>query len=129
MRGLRRVLGAEGLRVVRDLRGISPGLARLLAEFPFADIYARRGLPLRTRELCAIAALAALGHPRAQLQMHVHGALNVGCTPAEITEVILQTTVFAGFPAALNGMAVVREVFAQRVRPAGRPRRSTLRKS
>jgi 4-carboxymuconolactone decarboxylase len=46
--------------------------------------------------------------------VHIEGALNVGCTRAEITEAIMQTAVFAGFPAALNGLAAAKEVFAER---------------
>jgi 4-carboxymuconolactone decarboxylase len=46
--------------------------------------------------------------------VHIHGALNVGCTREEITEVIMQMAVYAGFPAALQGLAAAKEVFAGR---------------
>jgi 4-carboxymuconolactone decarboxylase len=46
--------------------------------------------------------------------VHLHGALNVGCTREEVIEVILQMAVYAGFPAALNGMFAAKEVFAER---------------
>jgi 4-carboxymuconolactone decarboxylase len=55
-----------------------------------------------------------MGTAMPQLKVHVHGALNVGCTPSEIVEVILQMAVYAGFPAAINGLNVVREVFQER---------------
>lgn len=45
--------------------------------------------------------------------MHVHAALHVGCTPHEVVEVVMQMAVYAGFPAALNGLAVVREVLGE----------------
>ncbi len=57
------------------------------------------------------AALTALGHAQPQLKVHLHGALNVGCTREELVEVIIQMAVYAGFPAALNGMATAKEVF------------------
>ena len=60
------------------------------------------------------AALTALGHCQPQLAEHVHGALNVGCTPEQIVEVVIQMAVYAGFPAALNGMHTVKTVFAER---------------
>ena len=46
--------------------------------------------------------------------MHLHGALNVGCTRDEIVEVLMQMAVYAGFPAALNGLFAAKEVFAER---------------
>ena len=77
------------------------------------DISSRSGLSLRERELATVAALCALGHAAPQLKVHVHAALHVGCTPVQIVEVVMQMAVYAGFPAALNGLAVVREVFAE----------------
>ena len=61
-----------------------------------------------------MAALTALGHCQPQLAVHVHGALNVGCTPEQIVEVVIQMAVYAGFPAGLNGMHTVKAVFAER---------------
>jgi 4-carboxymuconolactone decarboxylase len=61
-----------------------------------------------------VAALTALGNATPQLKVHIHGALNVGCTPAEIVEVMLQMAVYAGFPAAINAINVARDVFNER---------------
>ena len=58
--------------------------------------------------------MTALGHCQPQLNVHINGALNVGCKPEEIREVIIQMAVYAGFPAALNGMLVAKEVFIDR---------------
>jgi 4-carboxymuconolactone decarboxylase len=71
-------------------------------------------LDLKSREIATVAALTALGYALPQLKVHIHGALNVGCTREEITEVILQMAVYAGFPAALNGMFAAKEVFGER---------------
>ena len=110
-RMLKRVDGPAGLDVVERLGQLFPDFARLVLEFPFGDIYTREGLGLRERELATVAALCALGNAAPQLKVHLHAALHVGCTPAEVVEVVMQMTVYAGFPAALNGLAVVREVF------------------
>lgn len=59
-----------------------------------------------------IAALTALGNATPQLKVHLQAALNVGVTREEIVEVLMQMAVYAGFPAALNGLAAAREVFA-----------------
>jgi len=106
--------GEAGRRVIESLTDLAPDLARYIIEFPFGDVYSRPGLDLRARELATVAALTALGNARPQLEVHLHGALNVGCTRQEIVEVIIQMAVYAGFPAALNGAAAARTVFAER---------------
>ena len=111
---LREIHNERGEKVIDNLKEISPDLARYTVEFPFGDIYSRPGLDLKTRQIATIAALTALGYALAQIKSHIHGALNVGCTRDEITEVILQMTVYAGFPAALNGMLAAKEVFQER---------------
>ena len=109
---LQRVDGKGGEAVVDSLRDIAPDFARYLIEFPFGDIYARPGLDLRSREIATIAALTALGNAEPQLKVHIAAGLNVGLTQEEITEAIMQMAVYAGFPAALNGLFAARDVFA-----------------
>ena len=109
---LQRVDGKGGEAVVDSLRDIAPDFARYLIEFPFGDIYARPGLDLRSREVATIAALTSLGNAAPQLKVHIAAGLNVGLTQEEITEVIMQMAVYAGFPAALNGLFAAKEVFA-----------------
>jgi len=108
---LREVDGDAGVAVVEALGRAFPAFATYVVEYPFGDIYARPGLGLREREIATVAALCALGNAAPQLRVHLHAALHVGCTPSEIVEVIMQMSVYAGFPAALNGLAAVREVF------------------
>jgi 4-carboxymuconolactone decarboxylase len=114
MRRLAEVDGEAGQRVIDAMQGVAPDLARYVIEFGFGDVYSRDGLDLRTRELATVAGLVALGHAQPQLKVHVHGALNVGCTPAEIVEVIIQMALYAGFPVAVNAAASARDVFAER---------------
>ena len=117
---LNEIDGEAGQQVIQSLRDICPDLAQYIIEYPFGDIYQRDGLDLATRELITVAALTALGRCEPQLNVHINGALNVGCTPKAIIEVILQMSVYAGFPAALNGMFVAKEVFITRgCLPAG----------
>ena len=103
-----------GERAEAALAAIAPDFAELLFEFPFGDIYARPGLGLRDREIATIAALCAMGTARPQLEVHINAGLNVGLTRQEITEVLIQMAVYVGFPAALNGLAAARSVFAAR---------------
>ena len=106
--------GDQGKRVIEALKDIAPDFADLIIEFPFGDVYSRPGLDLKSREIATVAALTAMGTARPQLKVHVHGALNVGCTRQEIIEVMIQMAVYAGFPAALNGLFVAKEVFDER---------------
>jgi 4-carboxymuconolactone decarboxylase len=110
---LQEIDGGAGEQVVESLAGIAPDFARYLIEFPFGDIYSRPGLDLRSREIAVVAALTALGNAAPQLKVHIHAALNVGVTREEVIETIMQMAVYAGFPAALNGLAAAREVFAR----------------
>lgn len=110
---LREIDGEAGDRVLESLDGIAPDFARYLIEFPFGDIYSRPGLDLKSREIAVVAALTALGHAAPQLKVHIQAALNVGVTRTEVVETIMQMAVYAGFPAALNGLAVAKEVFAE----------------
>ena len=115
--------GMENLKIMnpdsykdleKSLNDVAPDMARYIAEFPYGDIYSRPGLDLKTRELVTVASITTLGNAQPELKSHVHGALNVGCTPTEIIEVIIQMAVYAGFPAAINGLNTAKEVFEER---------------
>ncbi|WP_108652408.1 carboxymuconolactone decarboxylase family protein [Dongshaea marina] len=106
--------GRAGEEVISSLSEINPALARYTVEFGFGDIYSRSELDLRSREIATVAALTTLGHAQPQLKVHINAALNVGCTPREILEIITQMAVYAGFPAALNASFTAKEVFDER---------------
>ncbi len=111
---LQEIDGAAGENVINALKDIAPDFADLLIEFPFGDVYSRDGLDLKSREIATVAALTAIGTASPQLKVHIHGALNVGCTQQEIIEIMIQMAVYAGFPAALNGLFTAKEVFDER---------------
>ena len=118
-RALDEIDGKAGHDVIAALADIAPDFARYVIEFPFGDIYSRPGLDLRAREIATIAALTALGNASPQLKVHIEAGLNVGLSREEITEVIMQMAVYAGFPAALNGLFAAKEIFALRATPSG----------
>lgn len=108
-------MGGESVQsMLGNIQDLSPDLARITVEFPYGDILSRPGLDLRSRQIATVAALTALGNAPVQLRAHIDMALAVGCTEEEIKEVIIQMAVYAGFPAALNGMAAAQEVFSAR---------------
>lgn len=114
LKKLQEIDGEAGAKVMESLAGIAPDLGRYIVEFGFGDIYSRPGLDLKSREIATVAALAALGNCAPQLNVHINAALNVGVTPQEVIEVLIQMAGYAGFPAALNAVFVAKEVFAER---------------
>ena len=108
------IYGERGNTLIASLQDIAPDLATYVVEFAFGDIHCRPGLDLKSREIATVAALTSLGTAGPQLRAHIGAALTVGCTPQEVVEVIMQMALYAGFPAALNGIQAAREVFAER---------------
>ncbi len=100
-------------RTKKSLDDIAPDMVRYLMEFVFGEISSRPGLDMKSREITAVAALTALGTAPNQLKVHIKGALNCGCSREEVVEVLMQTLVYAGFPAALTGLRLAKEVFAE----------------
>ncbi len=114
MAALGTITGDGAGKMVESLRDIAPELADWTINFAYGDVVSRPQLSLHTRELATVAALTALGNAAPQLKSHIKGALNAGCTPREIVEVIMQMSVYAGFPAAINGILAAKEVFTER---------------
>jgi len=112
---LKQMLGAPGEQAIENIARISPDMANYVVEFIFGDIHSRPGLDLKTRELAAVISIATRGGAEPQLRAHLHGALNVGWSEQEIIELMIELAVYAGFPAALNGLYAARDVFAERV--------------
>jgi 4-carboxymuconolactone decarboxylase len=110
---LSRIHGHIGESVMNALSDIAPDFARFIIEFPYGDIYARGILSAKERQIATIASIVTLGNAPTELKAHIQGGLNVGCSRQEIVEVIMQMAVYAGFPAALNGLLVAKEVFAE----------------
>ncbi|MCD7935449.1 MAG: carboxymuconolactone decarboxylase family protein [Tannerellaceae bacterium] len=98
-------------QVLKDNYGeLSPELVQFTIEYGYGDIFSRDNLEMKYRQVATIAALATLGNAQPQLRFHIEGALQIGLGKEEIKEVLLLMTVYAGFPAAINGMNVWKEV-------------------
>ncbi len=99
--------------IFMELEDVAPDLSRFVVEFPYSEIYTRDEVDLKTRELCTVAAITVLG-AIPQLKDHINAALNVGNSPSEIVEIIMQMSAYCGFPKAINGIVAAKEVFAER---------------
>ncbi len=97
--------------------GTAPDLAQLSIDFAFGEALAREGLDHKAKLLAIIAMLAASGNRNDALRLHLAGALANGVMREEIIELLIQLSVYRGFPSALNAFSIARNVFALGVLP------------
>ena len=109
------IFGAEQAQLIRaSLKELSPELARLGIDFPFGEFYAKDDLlDLKTREMITLSTLITQG-TLPQLEIHMHAALNVGCTPVQIEQAILQMIIYVGMPKTINAMKVFKKVLDEK---------------
>ena len=91
---------------------LAPEFFKLVTEFCFGMFWARPQLDLRSRSLCTVAQLAALGKTD-ELRGHLAGALNLGISREELIEVLMQTACYAGVPAAVQALNAAAAVLAR----------------
>ena len=84
----------------------------LLTRYAWGEIWSRPGLPRQTRSMLTLAMMVALNRPE-ELRLHLRAALNNGVTREEIREVLLQTAIYCGVPAANSAFHLAQEVFAR----------------
>ncbi|HEY2421128.1 MAG TPA: carboxymuconolactone decarboxylase family protein [Neobacillus sp.] len=109
---LKEVVGQGAEDTLGKLKRIAPDVGVLLAEY-FGDIYSRKALNLKTREMVTFTVLAATGKIP-QLKVHLRATLNVGWTIEEINEVIITMIPYVGFPTVLNALEVVQEFIEEK---------------
>ena len=103
----------QGERPFDLWRAFDKDLAKDLSLFITAQMYAREKIPHTVRQLITVAALTVLSRPE-DLRLHIHAALNVGCTAQEIAEVIFQTAVYGGMPATNQALKTLRSVLEEK---------------
>ncbi len=122
---LEKMLGAGDARRVRAAwRKLEPDFERYVVTFLSGEIWSRPGLDRRTRSLCTIAVLAALGRTNG-LALNFRMALRNGATRSEILETLLHIAPYAGFPATWDALVLAARVFSERT--AGRQSKRSLR--
>lgn len=104
------VMGAAFVqRAMDNTTALTEPMQDWINEHAWGSTWQREGLPKATRSLVTIAMLAALKAPK-ELQGHVRGALNNGCTVSEIQEVLLHSAVYCGAPAAQEAFRAAQDV-------------------
>jgi 4-carboxymuconolactone decarboxylase len=110
MRVRREVLGDDHVdRAVENTTDFTRDFQELITRYAWGEVWARPGLDRRTRSCITLTALVALNH-QDELKMHVRAALRNGVTPDEIKEVLLQTAIYCGVPAANRAFAIAQSV-------------------
>ena len=109
----RAVLGDEHVdRAAARATDFTADFQDLITRYAWGEIWTRPGLDRRTRSCITLTALVAGGHDQ-ELAMHVRAALRNGLTPEEIKEVLLQTAIYCGVPAANSAFAIAQEVLVE----------------
>ena len=109
----RAVLGDEHVdRAIARTTDFTADFQDLITRYAWGEIWTRPGLDRKTRSCITLTALVAGGHEN-ELAMHIRAALRNGLTPDEIKEVLLQTAIYCGVPAANSAFAVAQEVLAE----------------
>ena len=107
----REVLGAEHVDAsISQADDFSRPLQELVTEYCWGTVWSRPGLDRKTRSLINLAMLTALNRPH-EVKLHVRGALNNGCSKNDIMEVLLQTAIYCGVPAAMDSLRGAKEIF------------------
>ena len=107
------VLGAEYVdRSIANVDEFNKPFQKLVTEWCWGEVWTRPGLDKKTRSLLNLAMLTALNRPN-EVRLHVRGAINNGVTKAEIQEVLLQTCIYCGVPAALESFRIASEVIKE----------------
>jgi 4-carboxymuconolactone decarboxylase len=107
------VLGAEFVEnAIASADDFNRPLQELVTEYCWGACWTREGLPRKTRSMLNLAMLTALNRPH-ELKMHVKGALRNGVTKEEIREVLLQTAIYCGVPAAVDAFRTAKEAIKE----------------
>lgn len=115
----RAVLGDEHVdRAIERTTEFTAPFQEFITRYAWGSVWTREGLDRRTRSAVTLAVLGALGREN-EIAMHVRGALRNGLTPAEIAEVLLHMSVYAGVPAANAAFAVAQPVIEAETAPGG----------
>ena len=111
MTQIRKQLGPMADAYIRNIKALAPEFAWVNVTFPFGELYPRKTVDLKTRELCTVAALTVQGFSQPELKLHVQAALRAGASRGEVAEIITQMIAYGGFPAATNALMTMKAAF------------------
>jgi 4-carboxymuconolactone decarboxylase len=114
MKTRRAVLGdAHVDATLKNKNEFTDAFQDFLTRYAWGEIWSRLGLPKETRSMLTLAMMVALNRPD-ELRMHLRAALNIGVTRGQIEEVLLQSAIYCGLPAANSAFHIAMDVFSER---------------
>ncbi|MBI3893701.1 MAG: carboxymuconolactone decarboxylase family protein [Candidatus Wallbacteria bacterium] len=117
----RKIVGNKWDRLVEVLQQTHPDMAKYIVEWAYGEVFARPDLGLREREIASVVCLTIL-RLGPQLKTHIYGALNVGLSERELMELFIHMAMFVGFPTALFGTRIAKDVFEELARKKKKPK-------
>jgi 4-carboxymuconolactone decarboxylase len=115
----REVLGdAHVDKSLQNRNAFNEDFQELITRYAWGEIWSRPGLPRKTRSMITLAMMVALNRAD-EFRLHLRAALNNGLTREEIKEVLLQTAIYCGVPAANSAFHVAQEILGEQKKPAG----------
>ncbi len=116
----RQLFGNEAVeKRMNSLGDFGEPLQNIVNAYAYGDIWSRPALPLKMKSLAMLGITAASNRPQ-EFRVHMNGALNNGCTPEEIREVLLLVALYCGIPAANEAHRIAYEIIGERERQAGK---------
>jgi len=113
MEEIRKQLGPMADTYIKTIKSVAPEFAWVNVTFPFAELYTRKVIDLKTRELCTVSALTVQGFSLPELKLHINAALRCGASREEVVEVITQMIAYCGFPAATQALLTAKAIFEE----------------
>ena len=110
METLHKMTDEKGLSMIKKISDFYPDFEEMMVSFGYGDIYSRKELDLKQRELITLSSLISQGAFE-QLPFHINAALRVGLKPKEVIELVIHCAAYAGFPKASTAFAMVMEIF------------------
>ena len=111
----RQLFGSEAVaRRMNALGEFGEPLQNIVNAYAYGDIWSRPGLPLNIKSLAMLGITAAINRPQ-EFRVHMNGALNNGCTPEEIREILLLVALYCGIPAANEAHRIAYEAINERL--------------
>ena len=107
---MRQIVGDKTDDIIRLFEEISPDFTSYMLEFGYGNLYARKGLSDKHRELAAVACLVGQGNAGLSLKTHLQGMLNVGWSKEEIIELLIFLVGYAGFPSSVQALTALQEL-------------------
>lgn len=107
---LEEILGGNAEEIINNFKEISPDFANYIIEFAYGDLYARKGLSDKHKELAAVSCMIGQGNTGLPLKVHLRGMLNVGWTKEEIIEVLIFLVGYKGFPSSVDAILHLKDI-------------------